>query len=185
MTNLVKGSIGAISQQTGKSLAQTFLNVDCVVLVDTSGSMGSHDAPNGRTRYEQACMELANLQESLPGKIAVISWAGGEPMFCANGTPYNIGGGTDLERALKFAKVADVPGMRFIVISDGQPDSQAGALQVAKSYRNRIDTIYVGPETGLGREFLEQLARASGGSHVTANQAKALSTNVQRLLAVA
>lgn len=185
MAQLVKGSIGAIAQQTGQSLAQTFLDVDCVVIVDTSGSMGSHDAPQGRSRYDQACWELATLQGDLPGKIAVITFSDSAE-FCPNGTPRNLGGTTALDQALKFAKVADVPGMRFVVISDGIPNSESSALAIARKYQNRIDTIFVGPEGDTrGREFLQRLAAASGGQHVTAAQAKALSSSVQKLLAVA
>lgn len=183
MSNLVKGSLGAIAAQNGQSLAQTFISCDCVVLVDTSGSMGTHDSTGGRTRYEQACLELAELQEAMSGKIGVISFSD-RVMFCPDGQPFNFGGGTDLTKALEFAKVADIPGaMRFIVISDGQPDDPNGALKVAKNYQNKIDTIYIGPENGHGLDFLRRLAAASGGSHVTAAQAKSLAANVQKLLA--
>ena len=75
------------------------------------------------------------------------------------------GSGTDLTAALKYAKIADeIPDMRFIVISDGEPDSQMTAKAAAAQYQNRIDTIYIGEETGRGRSFLTELAEASGGS---------------------
>lgn len=180
--HIVVGSLGAIAKQNGQSLAQTFLSCEVVCLVDTSGSMGAHDGGNGQTRYERACSELAVLQGDLPGKIGVISFSDGT-MFCPNGTPFDFGGGTDLAGALQFAKVADVPGaMRFIVISDGEPDDPAAALAIASNYHNRIDTIFCGPENGHGREFLRRLAKASGGSHVTAEAAKALASSVQKLL---
>lgn len=183
MTQLVKGSLGAIAKQSGRSLAQTFISCDVVVIVDTSGSMGTHDSRGGNSRYDQACYELATLQGDLPGKIGVISFAD-KVVFCPNGTPLNLGGMTDLAAALRFAKVADVPGgMRFIVISDGEPSNEAEALKIAKTYSNRIDTIYCGPENGEGLAFLKRLAAASGGSHVTAAQAKQLSDSVQKLLA--
>jgi hypothetical protein len=41
---LVKGSLGQIAKQSGQSLAQTFISCDVVVIVDTSGSMGSQDS---------------------------------------------------------------------------------------------------------------------------------------------
>jgi hypothetical protein len=184
MSNLVVGSLGAIAQQSGQSLATTFLSCDVVVIVDTSGSMATRDASGGQSRYDQACWELAILQADLPGKIGVISFAD-RVMFCPNGTPFNFGGSTNLADALVFAKIADIPdsGMRFIVISDGQPDDPKGALKVASRYKNRIDTIYVGPEGGHGLEFLKQLAAASGGSHITAEAAKALASSVVKLLA--
>lgn len=183
-TQLVKGSLGQIAKSSGQSLAQTFISCDVVVIVDTSGSMGSQDAPGGVSRYDQACMELANLQGSMPGKIGVISFSD-HTMFCPNGTPHNFRGTTDLAGALKFAKIADVPGaMRFIVISDGMPEDPDAALWVAKTYHNRIDVIYCGPEANpTGRDFLTQLAKASGGQTITADKAKELASSVQKLLA--
>lgn len=179
---IVTGSLRAISQATNKSIAESFVNADCIVIVDVSGSMGCMDSRGGQSRYAVACNELADLQKNLPGKIAVLAFSD-SCMFCPDGQPFNMGAGTNLAGALKFARVADVSGMRFIVISDGWPDSPAEALQVAKSFKNRIDTIYVGPEgMGDGREFLNQLAAAHGGLSVTADRAKELSASAQRLL---
>lgn len=42
--SIVTGSIADVAQRAGQSLAQTFVNAECVVLVDTSGSMGSETA---------------------------------------------------------------------------------------------------------------------------------------------
>lgn len=182
---LVKGSLGDIAKQNGQSLAVSFISCDVIVICDTSGSMSARDSTGGNSRYDQACYELATLQGSQPGKIGVITFSDSVE-FCPNGTPRYLGGGTDLAGALKFAKVADVPngGMRFIVISDGQPDDPSGALATARKYHNKIHTIYTGPENGIGRDFLERLAAASGGSHVTAEAAKQLASSVQRLLAI-
>lgn len=182
-TALVKGSIGAIAKDSGKSLAQTFISADVIVLVDTSGSMGAYDSRGGLSRYEVACEELAALQNGLPGKIAVISFSD-RTMFCPDGVPFNLRGGTDLAGALKFARVADVPGIRFVVISDGEPDEPQAALKEAAKYKARIDVIYVGSEIlPTGRDFLTKLARASGGQAVTAAQAKLLAATMQRLIA--
>lgn len=48
-TAIIPGSLSAISQQSNKPLAETFLNVDLLILVDMSGSMESHDAPGGKS----------------------------------------------------------------------------------------------------------------------------------------
>jgi len=183
-TQVVKGSLSDIAKQTGTSLAETFLSADVIVLVDTSSSMQAMDAPGGQTRYDAACTELANLQATIPGKVAVISFSGNsQTMFCPNGQPFNLEGGTDLAGALTFAKVADVPDMRFVVISDGQPDSEREALKVAATYLNRIDTIFVGPEGAPGRTFLAKLASAKNGQAVTADRVAQLASKVQYLLA--
>jgi Mg-chelatase subunit ChlD len=178
---IITGSLSAIAQQEGKSIAETFVNADVVIIVDTSGSMDANDAGNGLSRYEKACQELKNLQASLPGKLALLSFSD-DVIFCPSGVPFNYQGGTDLTRALKFAKMADVKGMRFIVISDGQPNDEQEALNVAKTFKNRIDTIFVGPEGGSGQAFLRRLAKASGGQGVTSAQVKELESTVKHLL---
>ncbi len=177
---LVVGSIGQLAQQAGVSLAETFLNVDVVILVDTSVSMSARDRGE-QSRYEVACAELARLQATLPGKLALIAFAS-QPVFVPGGIPSTPNGGTDLAKALQFAKLADTGGMRFIVISDGEPDDETKALEVAARYRGRIDTIYVGPEGGPGREFLALLAKRQSGKTVTAAHAHELCATTERLL---
>ena len=182
-TALVPGSIGAIAGHNGTGLAETFLNCDCIVICDTSGSMHTRDGRGGRSRYDVELAEMARLQANLPGKIAILAFSN-EVMFCPGGQPLDYGGGTNLAKALEFARVADVPGMRFIVISDGCPDSEQDALAAARRYRAQIDTIFVGPEDDIlgGRAFLERLAAASGGRSVTADRAQELAARVERLL---
>lgn len=180
-TQIIPGSLESVANQTNASIAETFINADCIILMDTSGSMDQGDSRDSRTRYDVACEELKNLQASLPGKLAVISFSS-DVLFCPNGIPFKYSGMTDLAKALKFAKVADVKGIRFIVISDGEPDSESEALTVAKTFKNQIDTIYVGPEGGDGQDFLKRLARAAHGQGVTAAQVKELAGMVEKLL---
>jgi uncharacterized protein with von Willebrand factor type A (vWA) domain len=182
MNAIIPGSISAIAQQEGKSISETFMSAEVIAIIDVSGSMDQRDSRGGKSRYDVACSELASLQKSLPGKIAVMAFSN-STKFCPGGVPIFEGGGTDLAGALRFAKVADMEGVRFIVVSDGQPDGPQEALQVAKTYKNKIDVIYIGPEDHPeGRKFLEQLARTSGGQAVTADRAKELSATISRLL---
>lgn len=174
--SLVPGSLQAISQQAGQSLAESFLSADAIVIVDTSGSM------SGRP-YEQACEELRKLQASLPGQVAVISFSD-RPVFCPGGVPHYSGGGTNLARALAFIHVADGCEMRFVVISDGYPDDAQAALREAGKFTSRIDTVYIGPEGGPGADFLRKLAAASGGQY-SKNEIKELAKRVERLLLAA
>ena len=62
------------------------------------------------------------------------------------------------------------------------PDSAIKALDVAKIYNNRIDTIYVGPDGGGGSDFLERLACQSGGETATAEHAAELAETTRFLL---
>lgn len=180
---IVQGSLRQIAQQNGKSLAESFLNCDIIVLVDTSGSMGSPDSRGGRTRYSVASEELASLQNRMPGKIACISF-GSDVQFCPAGLPVMMGGGTDMAKALQFAKVADdIPEEKFFLISDGQPNNEGETLRVAKTFKNHISTIFVGPEDQpSGRDFLQKLAKVTGGQTVTADRAKELTSKIETLL---
>lgn len=182
---IVRGSLSSLAQQSGKSLAESFLSVDAIVIVDTSGSMDSGDARGGQSRYRAALEELSALQASLPGKIAVIAFSS-RVEFCPGGVPTYFGGGTDVAGALQFARVADVPGMQFFLISDGEPNDEQKALSVAATFTNRINTIYVGPEQWpYGREFLRRLADATGGVSEVAELTRALGQTIKRQMLTA
>lgn len=185
--SIVPGSIAAIAQQTGQSIAESFLSADAIVLVDTSGSMSARDVTGvsweqstSLSRYEAACGELRKLQASLPGQVAVIAFSD-KPEFAPSGTPRMIGGGTDLTKALAFVRAADGCEMRFIVISDGQPNDEVTALQEAQRFTSRIDTVFVGPTGDPGAGFLKKLAAASGGQY-SKNEIHQIAERVQALL---
>ena len=179
---IVPGSLTAIAAAAGASLAASFANAEVVIIVDVSGSMQIEDSRNNRSRYDVELEELAKLQVSLPGKIAVLAFSDNVE-FVPGGVPPMMGQRTILDKALKFAKIADVAGMRFILISDGCPDDPVAAMAVARSFTNRIDCIYVGPEAmPEGRDFLLSLSRLRGGTQVTADRAKELCAAVQQLL---
>lgn len=180
--SIVPGSLSAIAHSENKSIAEAFCDADAVIIVDTSGSMDAADSREGKTRYTVACEELARLQREMPGKLAVIAFSSAV-MFCPGGQPYQFHGGTNLEGALKFAKVADVPGMRFFVISDGYPDDPESALEQAKRFQAPISTIHVGPESDqAGRAFLTQLANAAHGHPIKAERVMELADKMRPLL---
>lgn len=182
-TAIVPGSLSAIAQQEHQSLAESFMSADAIILCDTSGSMGDNDSRGGKTRYEVALEELAQLQAKMPGKLAILSFSN-TVVFCPGGVPQFLMATTDLAGALRFARVADVDGMQFIVISDGEPDDTRAALAEAAQYRSKISTIFVGPEddrTG-GRDFLARLAAKSGGQAITADRVRELAAKTERLL---
>lgn len=184
---IIQGSLGQIARDSNHSIAETFVSADAIVLCDTSGSMTTPDAPSGVSRYEALLKELRILQSIMPGKIAVISFSSYTPIFCPDGVPHMLGGGTDVTGALKFAKIADIPdAMKFIIISDGQMDNEFSAVDIARTYKNKIDVIYVGPENSPdGRDALQRLAKASGGSSITADRTQGLALSTQKLLMAA
>lgn len=180
--SVVAGSLADIAARSNTSIAESFLSCEIVTIVDVSGSMEMRDSRGGQSRYRVALEELAKLQQSRPGKVAVIAFSDSVE-FVPGGVPPMLGGGTDLAAALRFAHMADSAGMRFVVISDGYPDDDEAALREAAGYRGRIDTVYVGPESDrVGREFLQKLATANGGQAVTADCAKELAAKIETLL---
>lgn len=182
-TAIVPGSLGQIAQRDGVSLAETFLNCDGILLVDQSGSMSSCDAPGDQSRYDAADKELARLQREFPGKVAVVAFSS-TAVFCPGGVPMRLGGGTDMGEALRFVKVADDAGLKIILISDGEPNSESEALAAARQFKTRIDTIYIGPEDDYhgGRAFLQRLAKATGGQFFKSTAPGLLADGVETLL---
>ena len=177
---LVKGSLSALSERDNMSLAESFLNVDAILLVDMSGSMEARDAPGGISRYEAAESELLRLQEENPGKIAVIAFSS-TVEFCPSGRPPRLGGGTNMAQALRFVRAADGIA-RIILISDGDPDDKMEVLNVAYSFEGKIDTVYIGPEGGNGAAFLAELAKKSGGVFAQSNAPGMMNESVTLLL---
>lgn len=183
---VVPGSIKHYAHQHNQPLALAWLQVQAVILFDRSASMDEHDAPGGLTRYTMAVSELSKLQAQCPGRIAIVQF-NDECSFQPGGVPDRPTGTTDLAGALELVKRKnmDSPGMRIIVISDGEPDDEAAALVTAKKFANRIDVVYCGPtERPQGREFLRRLSAASGGQLVTADCATGLMAATIKLLAV-
>ena len=174
------GSLAAMSKRENLTLAESFLSVDAILVVDMSGSMASNDAPGGISRYEAAEKELRQLQKQLPGKVAIVAFSS-SPQFCPGGIPPRIGGSTDMAAALHFVKAAD--GLaKIVLISDGEPDSRSAALAAAGEFAHQIDTVYIGPEMGWGRQFLEELAAATGGKSMKSAAPGLLREQVESLL---
>ena len=181
-SQIIPGSLSAIARHQNQSLAQSWLSVEVLLIVDVSGSMLSPDAPGGRKRYDVAVEELKRLQAEMPGKIGVVAFSD-SVQFCPSGHPTGSFGNTNMAHALEFVKPADDTGVRFILISDGVPDSEEKTLSVARTFKTHIDTIYIGPERDQGgREFLKRLAEASGGQFVQSEKIAELAAPVLKLL---
>ena len=178
------GSLSDVMKREDKTLAESFLSCDAILICDTSGSMCSQDAPGNLTRHEAARRELRRLQSSHPGKLAVVAFSS-QVRFCPSGIPFRFDGGTNMAKALEFVKPADGCGVRFFLISDGEPDSKSETLKAAKTFRSRIDVVYIGPEDGGawgGREFLQKLAGVTGGKFIKSDKIGMLADPVERLL---
>lgn len=163
---IVKGSLASVAKTSGITVAEALCNAKLVVLLDTSASMSACDAPGQTERYKAACNELAKLQVRNPGAVAVFSFSS-SCVFAPSGIPQFLQASTDLAGALRTVKKADDLGLDFCVISDGEPDDSEAALKQAGKFKSKISTIFIGSEDGPGRDFLDKLARVSGGESAT------------------
>ena len=181
---LIPGSLSQIAKRDGVSLAESFLNVDVVIVVDTSGSMEARDCYDGQQRYERALAELTRVQNDLAGKVAVVAFSD-RAVFVPSGLPPLLGSSTNLAGALAFVRLADTGDIRFVIISDGQPDNAETALQEAAKIKGPLDTIFIGPEGDPGADFLRRLANVRGGQTAKATNALHLADHVERLMLAA
>jgi len=178
----VKGSVGAVAAANNTNMGDVFLEVNTVCIVDISGSMSSDGSEPGTSRWEFARQALSRLQNERPGKVALVAFSE-TPQFCPDGQLPIVRGSTCVGEALKFAKLADVPGMSLLLISDGQPTDGNAGLVIARTFDQKIDTIYVGPRHDVGAQnFLKRLSAATGGKHVDDFACVKLLTSMDSLL---
>lgn len=164
------GSITQRAALMGRTLADIMSAADTIVMLDISSSMATQDSRGRRARIDAATEDLAKLQEKFPGRVMLVQFNDSAEIV-PTGVPGEPQGTTDVASALELVKDFDFDGMKFILISDGEPNSANGALAVAKTFRQPIYTIYVGPEGGEGRAFLEALSSATGGTSMLAARA--------------
>lgn len=184
MTNqIVEGSLSEVAKNNNQSVAETFLSCDVLLIADMSSSMGATDAPSGKSRYQVAEDDIIRLQAKFSGKVALIVFAN-EVQFCPTGIPIQLGGGTELAKALQFIKVADDIGIKLVIISDGEPNDKSECLKIARTFTSKIDTVFVGPENDIygGRAFLEQLAQVTGGTFQQSSEPGLLAESVEVLM---
>jgi len=166
---LTVGSVQAVAERDGVTLAETIMGVAALILFDNSESMTMPDCPNHQERFSVAMRELRRLQAAIEGKIGVVQF-NTMPTFIPGGLPDDPAGSTDVASALEYVQKIDGCGIRIILISDGEPDNAPLAFEVAKRFTDtRIETVYIGPEGGSGAEFLRKLSALTGGVHVKQN----------------
>lgn len=130
-----------------------------VFLLDVSGSMG--DSVDGKKKI----LHLRNVMEKYPNarmmcfssNISMIhdAWSIPDPQDTTN-----------LAKALRHVLLEKgSPPERLVLVSDGEPDSEIDALEVAKQLKVPIDIIFIGHKGSRGDLFMEKLARHTGGQN--------------------
>jgi hypothetical protein len=179
---IIKGSLGDVAKRENMPLAETWMGVNMAVVCDTSGSMHLSDSRDGQKRYDVMIHELEKIQNNYPGKVAVIGFSSGVEWY-PNGVPYFEGNMTDMVKALQFIKPIDGLDIAITLISDGSPDDKEETLRVAKGFKTKINTIYVGPEDDRDcRRFLEDLAQLTGGTYQSDFRVDQLENKIAGLL---
>lgn len=165
---LALGSIKDVANKTNKSISEIFCNVKMAVFLDISSSMDYEDCCGGESRISVATRHLTNLQNENHGGIALICW-NSKAEFVPNGIPTSPSGTTVLMSALDYAKTFDGCTIKIVVISDGEPSDVEESISMAKTFKSKIHTIYVGPENGKGHSVLKRLSEISGGTFTVNN----------------
>lgn len=162
----VKGSLAESQKNRNVTFAEAFLTVEAIVVVDISASMSERDVPaeGGLTsRWAEANVQLQRLQAKHPSKIAVVAFSDNAE-FCPSGVLPPVRSSTNMLGALQFIAPADDTGIKFILVSDGEPDSADATLAFARTMKSAINTIFVG--SGRGKDFMDELAKATKGKSI-------------------
>ena len=171
LTPFRKGSLadvaGGVTTNPHK-MAMALRNSELMILVDCSSSMLTQDAGDhedqARSEAAQECLDI--LQERFPGKVAVGAFSSESHGLVHTGVLPKPAGSTPLHTALDFFYPTVITtGMKFVVVSDGEPDDPSMCIRLAQKEKYPIYCIYVGPVSNnyRGREFMERLASESGG----------------------
>lgn len=162
--NVVKGSIQDVANQTDRSVAETMMDAQYVAIIDISASMDTKDATGeggySLRRFDAAVQALNSLQGSMPGRWIIIEFSS-QHEIVPSGAIHSPQDMTNLSGVLDFAKQFNGMGLKFYLISDGEPDSKPAALNVARTWTDKLDVICVGDL--VGSQFMQELARVTGG----------------------
>jgi hypothetical protein len=181
---IVPGSIAAVSTVGGKGLA--IARAKYLLICDRSGSMAGQDALHGKTRAEVEDDMVRDLQAKYPGQLVIEAFAS-QAILCLDGVlPYPNGDSTMIANALNLGATLVKGNMRAILLTDGEAsDPEVGIFLAAKPFMNKLDVVYIGPDLGAGRKFLEKLADYTAGTfnkNNLKNPSALLTDTVEQLL---
>lgn len=168
-TDIAEGSISDIAVKEDISLAEAFAGAKRVILLDVSGSMEARDVYVGDgalSRHEAAEEQVRRLQKEYHGSVALFCFSD-KIVFCPDGVPNRLNGGTSMAAALRYIRAADGMGIGIDMITDGSTtDGEDETIAEASKFKSPINCIYIGPEGDYGHRFLMTLASTTGGKYI-------------------
>ena len=176
---LAKGQASKLAKQIKAKRArgmQAAANINRVVLLDRSGSMGAADATDmaGLPATRAGALESAWAALAPLGKGRMGAYVFGSKVTpvrgSASGKAVRLpgdGGSTSMCEALTRSLIHRHPQKRVLVVSDGCPTDggEADAIACAKLHGCPVDTVYVGPVDPQAQSLMRNIATATGGTY--------------------
>lgn len=151
--------------------AALYSQFDRVAILDSSGSMMAGDAHDLTglpcSRWDALQGALSQVLPLAKNRLAAYVFSDVVEPVRGSATGQSqplqfLGGGTSMCQALREAGHHNHPDLRILLVSDGQP-TDGDPIPVAMAIGRPIDTVYVGPASGEGKELLKELSRLTGG----------------------
>lgn len=160
---VVKGSIKDVAD--GGDTTTAIMDARIVLICDRSTSMYERDMYSTKSRYQAEDDIIISLQEKHAGQIALIGFSD-SAWFELDGKFGEPHGETYITSALRLAQPLAECDIRCVLISDGEPsDPEDMILELAKSFKGKLDTIFIGTQGSGGDRFLQKVATATYGTH--------------------
>lgn len=160
MNELVVGSFA--HALTNMSTSDLVKNLDTLILMDVSASMSQDD------RWEKANKALAELQAKYPGRLLLAEFGVGTHLRLDGQVGPPQDDMTNLLSAIQFADPYAKTGMKIIIITDGEPNSNQYSLPelreviVKAATGMKIHSIFCGDDKdGVDKDFLARLGETS------------------------
>jgi len=130
-----------------------------ILLVDVSGSMAEF-IENGTRRKIDALREVVStLRADHPVPVASFN---SKSVGLVDDSIPDPSGGTPMASGIDFSRTSGVS--HIVMVTDGQTDSEEGAMRSARAFGGQIDVFYVGNGNDRGAKFAQELAAATGGT---------------------
>lgn len=123
-------------------------------ILDISGSM--MDSIDGRRKIDH----LRDVMKKYPNAEKICF---SHHVWISDEIP-EPNGSTDLAMAFRYVRDNNIS-KRIVLISDGEPNDKTEALKEAKKLSHPVDIIFIGEEDSNGGEFMEKVAKETGGQH--------------------